>query len=82
MPFAQRRHPRHGTERSRNIPADFISEGWTRLGLFYSLSISTLLFQQNATAIHLLGPGVDRRQEGVEVAWQRAGPEFPVDNFV
>jgi isoleucyl-tRNA synthetase len=51
MPFAQRGHPRHGTnEFEETFPADFIAEAIDQTrGWFYSLlAISTLLFKQNA----------------------------------
>jgi isoleucyl-tRNA synthetase len=51
MPFAQRGHPRHGTQEfEETFPADFIAEAMDQTrGWFYSLlAISTLLFKQNA----------------------------------
>src|SRR2546428_6999960 len=51
MPFAQRGHPRHGTnEFKETFPADFISEGLDQTrGWFYTLlAISILLFRQNS----------------------------------
>ena len=51
MPFAQRGHPRQGTELfEKTFPADFISEAVDQTrGWFYTLlAISTLLFKQNA----------------------------------
>ncbi len=51
MPFAQRGHPRQGTEQfEETFPAEFITEALDQTrGWFYSLlAISTLLFHQNA----------------------------------
>ena len=51
MPFAQRGHPRHGSDLfEQTFPADFISEAIDQTrGWFYTLlAISTLLFKQNA----------------------------------
>jgi len=51
MPFAQRGHPRQGTELfEQTFPADFISEAMDQTrGWFYSLlAVSTLLFKQNS----------------------------------
>jgi len=86
MPFAQRGHPRHGTEAfEETFPADFISEGLDQTrGWFYSLlAISTLLFKQNAYRnVICLGLVVDPK--GKKASKSRGNvldPNFLFDNF-
>jgi isoleucyl-tRNA synthetase len=86
MPFAQRGHPRHGTEAFKEtFPADFISEAMDQTrGWFYSLlAISTLLFKQNAYRnVICLGLVVDPK--GKKASKSRGNvldPNFLFDNF-
>jgi isoleucyl-tRNA synthetase len=86
MPFAQRGHPRHGTEQfEETFPADFISEAMDQTrGWFYSLlAISTLLFKRNSYRnVICLGLVVDPK--GKKQSKSRGNvldPNYLFDNF-
>ena len=86
MPFAQRGHPRHGTELfEQTFPADFISEAMDQTrGWFYSLlAISTLLFKQNAYRnVICLGLVVDPKgQKASKSRGNVLDPNYLFDNF-
>ena len=86
MPFAQRGHPRHGTELfEQTFPADFISEALDQTrGWFYSLlAISTLLFKQNAYRnVICLGLVVDPRgQKHSKSRGNVLDPNYLFDTF-
>ncbi len=86
MPFAQRGHPRKGTDAFKaTFPADFISEGVDQTrGWFYTLlAISTLLFKQNAYRnVICLGHVVDPK--GKKASKSRGNvldPNYLFDSF-
>jgi isoleucyl-tRNA synthetase len=86
MPFAQRGHPRKGTDEFKaTFPADFISEAVDQTrGWFYTLlAISTLLFKQNAYRnVICLGHVVDPK--GKKASKSRGNvldPNYLFDNF-
>jgi isoleucyl-tRNA synthetase len=86
MPFAQRGYPQHGeAEFKETFPADFISEAIDQTrGWFYSLlTVSTLLFKQNAYRnVICLGLVVDPK--GKKQSKSRGNvldPSYLFDNF-
>src|SRR5581483_7947156 len=86
MPFAQRGHPRRGTEEfEETFPADFITEALDQTrGWFYSLlAISTLLFNQNAYRnVICLGLVVDPKgQKHSKSRGNVLDPNYLFDNF-
>jgi len=86
MPFAQRGHPRKGTDLfEQTFPADFISEAMDQTrGWFYSLlAVSTLLFKQNSYRnVICLGLVLDPRgQKASKSRGNVLDPNYLFDNF-
>jgi isoleucyl-tRNA synthetase len=86
MPFAQRGHPRQGTDLfEQTFPADFISEAMDQTrGWFYSLlAVSTLLFKQNSYRnVICLGLVLDPKgQKQSKSRGNVLDPNYIFDNF-